>query len=152
MLVSVPALLQVSGQTPVGLLSFHHLHAVIGLQLLHLARHTLYLVDTSSYSQLFCNTIEEHSNLLHLLSGADTLLLVLQNAAVEFVHELLDLRQLSLDQLQADDRVNLFIVLALQRRDVFGELRQPSLQTQHHGLQVISLQLADFVYCAALIQ
>lgn len=40
-LVSSLALLQVSGQTPVGLLSFHHLHAVIGLQLLHLAGHAL---------------------------------------------------------------------------------------------------------------
>lgn len=36
-LVSGPALLQVSGQASVVLLPFHHMHAVVGLQLLHLA-------------------------------------------------------------------------------------------------------------------
>lgn len=83
--------------------------------------------------------------MLHLLSSAGTLALVSQNAAVEVLYELLDLRQLVLDQLQADDRVHLLIVLALQRRDVSGQLRHPSLQTQHLGLQVIRLQAADDV-------
>lgn len=49
-LVSGPALLQVSGQTPVVLLSFYHLHAVVQLQLTHLASQALQLVDTGHTS------------------------------------------------------------------------------------------------------
>lgn len=80
---------------------------------------------------------------LHLLSSAGTQALVTQGGAVEFVHEPLDLRQLVVDQLQADGCVHLLIILAVQYRNVLGQLRQPSLQAQHQALQLPRLCTAD---------
>lgn len=66
--------------------------------------------------------------------------LLSQDGAVEPLEQQLDLQQLVLQQLQADDSVQVSVILLLQQRHVVLQLGQPLLQTQQQTLEVKGLQ------------
>lgn len=63
-----------------------------------------------------------------------------QGGAVEPVDELLDLHQFVLHHLQAEDCIEISVILLLQHRHIFQQLGQTTLQTQQQTLQLQSLQ------------
>lgn len=75
-----------------------------------------------------------------LFCGLVTQTLLSQSCAVESVEELLDLVQFVLQQLQADDSVQVAVVLLLQHGHVLLQLGQTTLQAQEETLEMTSLQ------------
>lgn len=78
---------------------------------------------------------------LYLFCGNITETLLSQSGAVEPVQELLDLQQFVLQQLQADDTIQISVILLLKQRHVFVQLGQTSLQTQQQSLEIKSLHV-----------
>lgn len=76
---------------------------------------------------------------LYLFGGVVSETLLSQRGAVEPLQELLDLQQFVLQQLQADDTIQISVILLLKQRHVFVQLGQASLQTQEQSLEIKSL-------------
>ena len=80
---------------------------------------------------------------MYLFSGISSKMLVFQGGAVKPVHELHDLHQFVLYHLQADNSIELSIILPLQGRHVFHQPGETTFQTQQQTLQLQSLQTEE---------